>query len=75
MADDQYGPPPGLSEEERRRWQQWRKFVWGPGDIVITKRPGVRSPKRTLTGAVATGGRGTQGRVEPGLPRRGRGRS
>ncbi len=38
MGRDRYEPPPGLSEEERRRWQQWRKFVWLPGDVKITKR-------------------------------------
>ena len=38
MGRDRHGPPPGLSEEERRRWQQARKFVWMDGDIVITKR-------------------------------------
>ncbi len=38
MAEDQYGPPAGLSEEELRRWQQGRRFVWGPGDIRIIKR-------------------------------------
>ncbi len=38
------GPPPGLTEEERREWwdRQARKFVWGPGDIVITKKGGPR---------------------------------
>ena len=39
MAGDQYEPPPGLTEEELRRWKQWRKFTWLPQDIVIT-RPG-----------------------------------
>jgi hypothetical protein len=36
--------PPGLTEEERREWweRQYRKFVWGPGDIVITKKGGPR---------------------------------
>jgi hypothetical protein len=37
MGRDRHGPPPGLSEEERRHWQQWRKFVWMDGDIVILK--------------------------------------
>ncbi len=37
MGRDRHGPPPGLSEEERRRWWQWRKFTWLPGDIVITR--------------------------------------
>ena len=37
MADDRHEPPPGLSEEELRRWKQWRKFTWLPGDIVITR--------------------------------------
>ena len=29
--------PPGLTKEERREWfrRQARKFVWGPGEIVI----------------------------------------
>jgi hypothetical protein len=28
-------------EDARRRWERQRaKFVWGPGDIRITKRPG-----------------------------------
>lgn len=37
---DRRGPPPGLTEEERRKWwgRQRRKFVWGPGDIVIAGR-------------------------------------
>ena len=46
MERDRHGPPPELSEEERRRWWQWRKFVWGPNDIVITKR-GERSQDRS----------------------------
>ena len=31
--------PPGLTEQERREWwlRQRRKYVWGPGDVVITK--------------------------------------
>ncbi len=45
MGRDQYGPPAGLSEEELRRWQQWRKFVWLPGDIKIIK-PDERSEDR-----------------------------
>ena len=39
MGQDRHGPPPGLSEEERRRWWQWRKFTWLPGDKQII-RPG-----------------------------------
>ena len=39
MGRDQHGPSPGLTEEERRRWWQWRKFTWLPGDIQII-RPG-----------------------------------
>ncbi len=37
---DRSGPPPGLTEEERREWweRQVRKFVWGPGDIVFLPR-------------------------------------
>ncbi len=35
MGRDRHEPP-GLTEEERRRWWQWRKFVWMEGDIVIT---------------------------------------
>ena len=31
-------PPPGLTEQELRRWQQWRKFTWLKGDTAITKR-------------------------------------
>ena len=50
MGEDRHGLPPGLSEEERRRWWQWRKFTWLPGDIKIIK-PGERS-----------GGRGENGR-------------
>ena len=38
MGRDQHGPPPGLTEEELRRWHQWRKFTWLPGDIVILKK-------------------------------------
>ena len=37
MAEDRHGPPPGLTEEERRRWWQWRKFTWLPGDIQIIR--------------------------------------
>ncbi len=55
MGRDRHGPPPGLSEEERRRWQQWRKFVWMPGDIVITKRPGVNKPEEGADGGQADG--------------------
>ena len=46
--DPYYPAPPGLTEEERREWweRQRRKFVWGPGDIVITKKGGGKSPKQ-----------------------------
>ena len=44
MAEDQHGPPPGLTEEELRRWHQWRKFTWLPGDIVIIKRGDGKKP-------------------------------
>ena len=37
MGRDRHEPPPGLSEEERRRWWQWRKFTWLPGDIQIIR--------------------------------------
>ena len=37
MAEDRHGPPPGLSDEESRRWKQWRKFTWLPGDVRIIK--------------------------------------
>ena len=37
MGRDRHGPPPGFTEEERRRWWQWRKFTWLPGDVVITR--------------------------------------
>ena len=39
--------PPDLTEEERREWfrRQARKFVWGPGDVVITKRGDGKEPK------------------------------
>ena len=37
MGIDRHEPPPGLSEEERRRWWQWRKFTWLPGDIQIIR--------------------------------------
>ena len=47
MGRDQHGPPPGLSEEERRRWQQWRKFVWMDGDIVIMKQLGDKKPEES----------------------------
>lgn len=40
MEREQHGPPPGLSEEERRQWERWRRFMWLPGDIVITKQLG-----------------------------------
>ncbi len=45
MGRDQYGPPLGLTEEKRKRWQQARKFVWGPGDIVILKRGDGKKPE------------------------------
>lgn len=45
MADDPYGPPPGASEEELRRWKQWRKFTWLPQDVVITKRGDGKEPR------------------------------
>ena len=45
MGDDWHEPPPGLSEEELRRWQQWRKFVWMEGDIVITRRGDGKKPE------------------------------
>ncbi|MDP9484189.1 MAG: hypothetical protein M3Q49_00050 [Actinomycetota bacterium] len=48
MGRDGHGPPPGLSEEERRRWWQWRKFIWMEGDIVITS-PGDRKKPREGT--------------------------
>ncbi len=37
---DRRGRPPGLTEEERREWweRQYRRFVWEPGDTVITRR-------------------------------------
>ncbi len=40
-------PPPGLTEEERRKWweNQRRKFVWGPGDVVITREGGGERPE------------------------------
>ena len=39
--------PPGLTEEERREWfrRQRSKFVWGPGDIVITTRGDGKRPE------------------------------
>ena len=46
MGRDRHGPPPRLTEEELRRWYQWRKFTWLPGDIVITKRGDGKKPKR-----------------------------
>jgi hypothetical protein len=31
----------GEREDARRRWEQQRaKYVWGPGNIQITKKPG-----------------------------------
>ncbi len=50
MGRDRHGPPPGLTHEERKRWQQWRKFVWMEGDIVITKRPGDRKTEEGADG-------------------------
>ncbi len=44
MGRDRHGPPPGLSEEELRRWKQWRKFTWLEGDVVITKRGDGKNP-------------------------------
>ena len=40
-------PPPDLTKEERREWwlRQARKWVWGPGDIVITRRGDGQKPK------------------------------
>ena len=46
MADDRYEPPPGLTEEELRRWKQWRKFVWMPGGIQIIEPGEGKKPKR-----------------------------
>ncbi len=42
-----HGPPPDLTEEERREWweRQRRKFVWGPGDVVITREGGGERPE------------------------------
>lgn len=39
--------PPGLTEEERQEWweRQRRKWVWGPGDIVILKRDYSKRPE------------------------------
>ncbi len=44
---DRRGPPPGLTEEERREWweRQYRRFVWEPGDTVITKGGSRKKPK------------------------------
>ena len=50
MGRDRHGPPPGLSEEERRRWQQWRKFVWMDGDIVILKEGDGKKPEEEPRG-------------------------
>ena len=44
MGRDWHGPPPGLTEEELRRWHQWRKFTWLPGDIVITRPSDGKKP-------------------------------
>ena len=52
MGRDRHEPPPGLSEEELRRWHQWRKFTWLPGDVVITRRGDGKKP-----GEGADGGR------------------
>ncbi len=42
-----YGPPPGLTEEERREWweRQRSKFVWGPGDIVMLGKDDGKKPE------------------------------
>ncbi len=69
MAGDQHGPPPGLSEEERR-WWQWRKFTWLPGDIEIIRTGNGRKAGETADGGVTRSSRGTRGHDEPGLPRR-----
>ena len=39
--------PPGFTREERREWweRQRRKWVWGPGDIIITKRGDGKKPE------------------------------
>ena len=39
--------PPGLTKEERREWweRQRRKFLWGPGDIVILKKGNGKRPE------------------------------
>ncbi len=45
MADNRHGPPPGLSDEERRPWQQWRRFVWMEGDVVVIREGDGRRPE------------------------------
>ncbi len=53
------GPPPGLTEGERREWfrQQARKFVWGPGDVRIIRRGGSEKPEGEEERARAGGAR------------------
>lgn len=45
--------PPDLTEEERREWweRQRRKWVWGPGDVVITKRGGSEDDEDARAGS------------------------
>ncbi len=48
-----HGPPPGLTEEERRDWWEWqrRKWVWEPGDVKITKKGNGKRQDRDEEGA------------------------
>ena len=48
MAGDEHGPQPGLSEEERRRWWQWRKFTWLPGGAQIVRTGDVKKSGEEL---------------------------
>ena len=50
MGRDRHEPPPGLTEEELRRWEQWRKFTWLPGDVVITRPGDGKKPEQDSDG-------------------------
>lgn len=61
MGRDRHEPPPGLSEEERKRWQQWRRFTWLEGDIVILKRGDGKKPRKDADGGRDDGKPGDAG--------------